>query len=182
MSRPVKHHSNGIYVGESLDLAQQISNLRVLGETRLLRNQMIGGGLAVLAGSLWCWLAWGGPGQLPALFLVGTGAVFSLVVAFGRAHIRRAAAATRGGRREPATILLQPGVDDAEREALHGELRPASPHARRWHMQFGRTNGWRPGEGELQVEAVYLSDVAWPVLLIHPDGLLIPAGRPRPVA
>jgi len=169
-----------MYVGETLTLQQQIANLRVLGDGQLLRNTTIGSGLVSLAGFAWFLIADHQTGEVFALFFALCGVLVCVVMAFGRPRFREAAAATHKGRREAASIVLQPGVDDDRRETgLQGVLRPASPHLPRWKMAFVKADGWTPPEGELQVEAVYLSDLAWPALLLHRDGLLVPLARPR---
>ncbi len=182
MPKPAQRHSSGIYVGQTLTLQQQIANLRVLGDGHLLRNTTIGSALMSLAGFAWFVIADHQTEEVFALFFALCGALVCAVMTFGRPRFREAAAATHKGRREAASIVLLPGVDDDEHEkSLQGVLRPASPHLPRWKMVFVKADGWTPPEGELQVEAVYLSDLAWPALLLHPDGLLVPLGKPRRV-
>lgn len=41
--------------------------------------------------------------------------------------------------------------------------------------------GWTPQAGTLQVQATYLSDITWPVLLRCPQGLLWPGSKPVPL-
>lgn len=182
MHEPAKQHSSGMHIGETLTLQRQIANLRTLGDGNLVRNTTIGSGVAAAAGFVWFAHAGSQTEEVFALFVALVGLLVCASMAFARPRFREAAAATRKGRREPATITLHPGLDDHDRVGgLHGVLRPASPHLPRWKMAFVKADGWKPPEGELQVEAVYLSDLAWPALLLHPDGLLVPSGKPRRV-
>ena len=180
MAKRAHQHSSGMYVGETLSLQQQITNLRVLGDGALVRNTAIGGGLLAVAGLAGFWFADGQTAKVFALFFGGCGAMVLLAFVLAAPGFRHAAAGTHKGRRAPARIVLQPGLDDDEREGgLHGVLHPLAAHQPAWRMAFVKADGWTPGEGELQVEAVYLSGIEWPVLLLHPDGLLVPRGKPR---
>ncbi len=178
MSESARQDPSGLYLGDSLTREQQIANLRVLGEGGLIRGTIIGSALLAVAGFSFFAYADGDTGRVAGLFAGLCGVLLCLVAALGRPELRRAAAATRRGRREPASIELFPDPEDADAGTRRGELRPLSRHAPRWQMTFARTDGWTPPEGELPVEAVYLSDVAWPVLLLHRDGLLVPRSRP----
>lgn len=169
-------------MGETLTLEQQIANLRLLGEGATIRNGSIGSAVTMLAGLLWFFLAGGQTAKVLALFVAGCAALALLAYRMGAPGLRHAAAATRRGRRVPARIVLLPGIDQDDRTGdLRGTLRPDDAHHPAWQMQV-RPQGWRPPEGLLQVEAVYLGDIAWPVLLVHPDGVLVPQGRPQRAA
>ena len=182
VTSPAKRHSSGMFVGDALTLQQQVANLRILGDGNLVRNMRIGSALIALAGLAWFWFSDHDTEKVLALFFGGCGALVCLAISWGGPGFRHAAAATHKGRREPATIVLHPGLDDDAREGtMQGVLHPQSAHAHAWRMDFAKTFGWHPPEGLLQVEAVYLSDIAWPVLLVHPDGLLVPRGKPRRV-
>ena len=182
MAKPATLSSNGLYVGDVLTLPQQIQNLRAMGEGNLFRYIVIGCAIGLVAGLAWFFFEPKQTGRVLALFAAGVSGTLGVVSFRFGPHVRNAAAATRKGRREPATIVLAPDIDDDEREAaLHGVLCPRSSHLGRWHIRFGKTFGWKPPEGELQVEAVYLADIPWPVLLVHPDGLLMPNAKPEPV-
>ncbi len=180
MTPPAKQHASGMYVGKTLTLQQQVANLRMLGGGNLTRHMVIGSGLATLAGMAWFRSTESETQEVFAMFVTACCALVFLALAWGGPRFRQAAAGTHKGRRLPATIVLEPGMDDEEREGeLHGILCPASPHLPRWRMSFARADGWKPPEGELHIEAVYLSDIDWPVLVLHPDGLLVPRGKPR---
>lgn len=182
MNPPAKQHASGMYVGEALTLEQQVANLRILGDGNLVRNMRIGSALVAIAGLAWFWFSDYETEKVFALFFGGCGALIFLAISWGGPGFRHAAAATHKGRRLPATIVLEPGMDDEERQGgMHGILCPASPHLPRWRMSFVKADGWQPPEGELHVEAAYLSDIDWPVLVLHSDGLLVPRGKPRRV-
>ena len=80
-----------------------------------------------------------------------------------------------------SNVFVQVFQFDIEDGGLHGILHPLAAHQPAWRMAFVKADGWTPAEGELRVEAVYLSGIPWPVLLLHPDGLLVPRGKPRRV-
>ena len=172
-------HASGMHVGPVLTLQQQVHNLRLLGEGGLLRTLGVGAALAAVGGLVAFPFAPGQSSKVVALFIAGCGALVGLGALANGPGMRHAAAATRKGRSEPATIVLHPGVDDEARESgLSGVLCPASPHAPRWRMHFAKADGWSPPEGTLHVQAALLIDLPWPVLLVHPDVLLVPLGKP----
>ena len=169
-----------MYVGKTLTLQEQIANLRVLGDGGLTRKMAIFGALGAIACGIWFRFAGHTTEEVFALFFGVCSLATCAIGVLAGPHFRNAAAATHRGRREPAVIALHPGPDDEAREgSLHGVLRPASRHAPKWRMDFVRADGWTPAAGDLQVEAVYLSGIPWPVLLVHPDGLLVPDRRPK---
>ena len=171
-----------MYVGATLTLQEQIVNLRALGDGGLTRKMSVFGALGAIFCGVWFHLAGHTTEEVFALFFGLCSLAVCTIGALAGPHFRNAAAATHKSRRERAVIQLHPGLDDEAREgSLHGVLRPAAPHAPKWKMDFVRADGWTPATGDLHVEAVYLSDVAWPVLLVHADGLLVPNRRPRRV-
>ena len=114
------------------------------------------------------------------LFVAGCSSLVALATVFGIGHVRNAASATRKGRREPAMLVLQHDPGDDE-DPPRGVLTPASRHAHAWDMALVQCRGWRPTPGPMQVDAIYLSGIAWPVLLVHADGILWPRAQPRPL-
>ena len=166
-----------------MSLQEQIDELRLIGESRAAA--LLAPGSALFAAAGFAAAAWTDSQNLRVLCLfVGCcGSLIAFAAGFGIGHVRNAAAATRKGRREPATLSLRlGGGDDDDEEQPSGVLAPASRHARAWDMHLVKCRGWRPPAGMLQVEAVYLSGIPWPVLLVHPDGILWPRARPRPAS
>lgn len=168
-----------MHVGPVLTLQQQVDNLRVLGEGSTLRLLLMASALATAGGLAGFFLAHGQTWKVLALFAAGCGTLIGLAAVAAGPSLRHAAQATRKGRREPATITFLPALDDDAREGgVSGVLCPAASHAPRWRMHFTKADGWTPPAGPAPVQAVYLSGIAWPVLLVHEDGLLVPRGRP----
>jgi len=91
--------------------------------------------------------------------------------------VHNAATATSKGRREPAPLVLRHGESDEDGDHPRGLHSPAARHAQACGIHFVNNRGWKPGVGAIQVEAVYLSDIAWPVLMVYPDGILWPPGE-----
>ena len=164
----------------AMTLQEQVDELRLIGESRAATLLApCGIALAIAGFSAAAWVD-NQNLRVLCLFVAGCSSLVALATAFGIGHVRDAASATRKGRREPAVLVLQhnPGDDD---EPPRGVLTPASRHALAWEMALVQGRGWRPTAGPMQVDAVYLSGIAWPVLLVHPDGILWPRARPRPV-
>lgn len=159
-----------------MTLRQQIDELRLIGESRAAALLAPCSALFAIAG--FAAAAWvdGQNLRVLCLFVGGCGTLIALAAGFGIGHVRNAASATRKGRREPASLVLDQADDD---DGLRGVLTPASRHAQAWNMHFVKCRGWSPPVGLSQVEAVYLSGIAWPVLLVHPDGILWPISKPR---
>jgi hypothetical protein len=120
-------------------------------------------------------------GRVLCLFVAGCSGLVALAAALSAKHLRNAAAATRKGRREPAILHLEPYEDDDERR-FRGRLELASHGARTWQLDLAPAAGWKPTLGAMQVQAVFLSDIAWPVLVLCGDqGLLWPNHAPKPI-
>ena len=68
-----------------------------------------------------------------------------------------------------------------DNEHWQGRLAPHARHERAWTIHFAKPMGWTPQAGTLQVQATYLSDITWPVLLRCPQGLLWPGSKPVPL-
>lgn len=165
----------------TMSLQSQIDELRLVGESRTVALLAPCSALLAIAG--FAAAAWADSQNLRVLclFVAGCGSLVALAAFFGIQHVRNAASATRKGRREPATLVLSGDMGD-QSESLRGVLTPSSRHAHAWEMQFAKCRGWAPSAGVLQVEAVYLSGIAWPVLLVHENGLLMPHAKPRSTA
>lgn len=154
----------------------QIAELRRIGDSRAV-VLMAPVAALVAVGCLGA-LAWVAQ-ELPRVLLMFVGGCAVLVALAGLVtpHARWAAAGTRRGRREPAMLVLATHDEDSTTHA-RGVLVPEAAHARAWHMDLVALR-WRPPAGAVPVQAVYLSDVRWPVLLLHADGLMWPRAKPR---
>lgn len=159
----------------------QIDQLRRMGDSRVVMLLLPASVIAGIAGSLLAMWADREPMRVVGLFVAGLGVMFAFGLRGSMRHLRNAATGTRKGRRELATLMLHPNSDDGGPD--HHPLcvlTPLSGPGGAWSMQLVPGDGWRPPAGAMQVEAVYLSDIAWPVLMIHPDGILWPQRQPRP--
>ncbi|MCC7247137.1 MAG: hypothetical protein IT473_00775 [Lysobacter sp.] len=101
-------------------------------------------------------------------------AVFAAWTSAG--HLRNAAAGTQRGRREPATLTLR--KDEENDVVCLGSLTMAHS-ARRWRLVLASAPGQSPEPGTYEAQAVFLSDIDWPVLVYCGDTLLWPRQTPR---
>ena len=163
----------------TMTLQEQIDELRLIGESRAVTLLAPGGIALAIAG--FSSAAWVDNQNLRVLclFVAACSSLVALGSVFGIGHVRNAALATRKGRREPAMLVLH--YDPHDDEPPRGVLTPTSRHAHAWDMVLVQCRGWRPPPGAMQVDAIYLSGIAWPVLLVHADGILWPRARPRPL-
>lgn len=102
-------------------------------------------------------------------------AVFAAWTSAG--HLRNAAAGTRRGRREPAMLTIRKDEDDDA--VCLGSLTMAQG-ARHWRLVLVAAPGHSPEPGTYETQAVFLSDIDWPVLVYCGDTLLWPRQTPRP--
>lgn len=168
-----------MHKGERLSLQQQTENLRLLGESRALAWMApVGAVVGALALLGFWWTDSQNVGVL-CLFVGGCAWLIALAAGLGARHIRNAAAGTHKGRRVHGRVSLLAGEDGETSRQFHGTLVLEGPRASTWDIVFAPASGWQPQEGALEVQAVFLSDIAWPVLVLCPHGLLWPHSTPR---
>lgn len=168
-----------VHTGKQLSLQQQIDNLRTLGESTTMRLLLPGAVLLAAAALFAFYQSDSETWRVLCLFVAGCSGLVALAAALSAKHLRNAASATRKGRREPATLHLEPYEDDDERR-FRGRLELTSSGGRVWQLDLAPAAGWKPKVGAMQVQAVFLSDISWPVLLLCGDqGLLWPNHDPR---
>jgi hypothetical protein len=63
-------------------------------------------------------------------------------------------------------------------DVVHYHARVRSERGEVWTFEF-MPLGWTPAAGEFEAELRYLPDVAWPVLLVIPAGLVYPRADPE---
>ncbi len=172
-----------MHSGETLALQQQIANLRLVGESGMLRMLLpvsaVTGLVALVAFCRADSQNWG----VIYLFVACCSGMVALAAWLAAGHARTAAIATGKGRREHALLHLHDNADADDIRQFHGRLESLSGGARAWELDFAPANGWKPQPRVMQVEAVFLSDIAWPVLVLCGEqGLLWPRSQPRRVA
>lgn len=115
--------------------------------------------------------------QVLCLFVAGCSGIVVIAAWTSADHLRNAAAGTRRGRREPATLTLRKDEDD---DAVCLGSLTTMHSARRWRLVLAAAPGHSPEPGTYEVQAVFLSDIDWPVLVYCGDTLLWPRQTPRP--
>lgn len=158
--------------GDDLGVARQADNLRLLGASRTIRVMVPVAVVLAVVGIAGFNLARSETLRVLWLFLAGCSGLIALGSAVGVRHIRNAANALERGR------TLELVLDN---EHWQGRLAPHARHERAWTIHFAKPIGWTPQAGTLQVQATYLSDITWPVLLRCPQGLLWPGSKPVPL-
>lgn len=92
-------------------------------------------------------------------------------------HIRRAAQALDApDAREDVSVQID--VEEDSESATYWAI--VQPGAARWKIDFV-AQGWKPAAGLVEVEARYIDGTAWPVLLIAPQGIMLPRSTPKPL-
>ncbi|GAB7079311.1 hypothetical protein [Megalodesulfovibrio paquesii] len=90
-------------------------------------------------------------------------------------HLRNAARGAREGERQPGEAALRPNPDSESGEFL-AEVIEASGQG--WTFAF-IPQGWKPRAERVPVSVVRLPDVTWPVLVIGPEGVMLPRNAPE---
>ncbi len=161
-------------VDQDLSLEQQIAYLRRFGEAWPLTA--VAGVCAVLAMASVYAFTWSDHERLNVLllFVAGVSGLLAIAISTQLPGLKRAARATRTGRRLESSIKLTVDRSDSENVAITGEIRQGRTT---WKLHFGRPLGWNPQSGEWPCELIMLSDEAVPALVQLPQGLLLPTGR-----
>lgn len=110
------------------------------------------------------------------LFVAGCSGIVVFAAWTSAGHLRNAAAGTRRGRRESATLTIRQDEDDDT--VCQGTL-TLTQGARRWRLALVAAPGRSLDPGTYEAHAVFLSDIDWPVLVYCGDTLLWPRQTPR---
>lgn len=116
------------------------------------------------------------PLRVLLLFVAGVSAMLTFAIAAELPGLRRAARATRTGRRVKASIRLVVDRSDRESPVISGQARDGMAV---WELQFGKPIGWEPDEGDWACELVWLSDQPTPALVDLEHGVLVPRRASR---
>ncbi len=105
------------------------------------------------------------------LFFAGSGAMITFALVFTAPQLKRAARATRTGRRYPCNIDLR--IDDSgpDDPVLTGSFQEGCAT---WCLKFSKPVGWAPESGTQHCEIVFLSGEKTPALGQLEHGILIP--------
>lgn len=161
---PVKH-------GRELSLHEQIELLRRFGETWPLARAAVACALLAAACVYVFTVSGNETLKVLVLFAGGVSALLALAMAAQRSGFRRAARATRTGRRIHGVLHLVVDRSDSESVVITGEMRDGPAL---WTLHFGRPLGWTPQSGDWPCKLVMLSDEKVPALVELDQGLLIP--------
>ena len=167
----------------SLSLAEQIEQVRRIGESRMPPLIIVGCAVACVLGFLlFNWIDNKTPDfftlLVAALFLSTLCGIVSLAVLANYPRFRRVARATRSGRRVRGHIQITVDRSDEENARIRGCMKEGGAV---WDLQFTRPLGWEPRSGEWPCELVFLADVRLPVMVQLADGLLFTSDRTQRV-
>lgn len=167
----------------SLSLAEQIKEVRRIGESRMPPLIVVGCGVVCVLGFvLYSWVDDKTPGffalLVAALFLGTVCGIVSLAILADFPRFRQIARATRRGRRVRGHIQLTVDRSDPENAPIRGCMLEGGAV---WDLEFTRPLGWEPRSGEWPCELVFLADVRMPVMVQLADGLFFTSDRTQRV-
>lgn len=108
------------------------------------------------------------------LFLAGSCGLIAVAILAQSSQLKRAARATRTGRRIHGVLHLTVDRSDSENLLIEGYLRQGSTT---WRLHFNRPFGWMPQSGDWPCELVMLAGEAIPSLVELDQGLLLPTRK-----
>lgn len=114
-------------------------------------------------------------GQPPYFMVAMLSVALGTAAWFGAPHLRNAAKGWRSGWSSEAEAEIEPVADSDSPERY--QVRVMDGYTR-WTFEF-IASGWEPPLGRVAVTVFRISEVAWPVLLVTPNGLLVPRCSPR---
>lgn len=161
-----------------LNLNQQIDYLRRYGETWSLTT-VAGVCIAVAVAAICIFIV--SNHEQPkvfSLFVAGVSGLIAFAILTQVSNLKRAARATRTGRRVPGILHLTIDRSDSENFVLTGEVSEGSTV---WKLYFGRPLGWTPQSGEWACEMITLADDPFPTLVELKQGLLFTTRRSHKV-
>lgn len=159
-------------------LREQEDQLRKIAESRAFKGLVPGSAAVMVAAMATFWSIDNQTLRVVCLFLAACSAI-ALVAAWASAgHLRNAAAGTRRGRREPATLTLR---KDEDSDAICLGRLKMTHNPRCWRLVLATAPGQpSPESGTYEAQAVFLIDLDWPVLVYCGDILLWPLQTPKP--
>jgi hypothetical protein len=91
-------------------------------------------------------------------------------------HLIWAAKAWRVGHSASGSLDLSVKSDD-DGATYIGMVRDAEHKT--WLMQFCKPHGWEPQTGKEPAKLYYITEARWPVLIVAPQGILVPRSEPK---
>lgn len=156
---------------KKLSLDEQVRLLQKFGNPDFMRN-------CALVLALICCACFGLAYYTRELFFAMLGLMF-MFIGFSSRRLGRnaiwAAKAWRVGNATSGEVDIAVKTDD-ESTSYTGLVRDTQH--RTWQMQFGKPP-WDPAPGKISVKLYYIQEAPWPVLIVAPAGLLVPARDPQ---
>lgn len=112
------------------------------------------------------------------LFVAGVCGLLAFAILTHLPQLKRAARATRTGRRVQGILHLTVDRSDSENIMIVGSLQEGSAT---WQLHFGKPMGWAPQSGEWPCHLVMLADDPIPALVELNQGLLFPTSKSHKV-
>lgn len=155
-------------------LKQQIHYVRQFGESWPLRNVAIFCAL-VSVGAIYAFnIAHQEQLKVLFLFIAGVCGLLAFAILTHLPQLKRAARATRTGRRVQGILHLKVDCSDSENIVIEGSMQEGSTT---WKLHFGKPLGWTPQSGEWPCHLVMLADEPVPALVELNQGLLFPTRK-----
>lgn len=159
------------------DLRRQEDLLRGIAESRVFAGLLPVSAAMAVAAMLAFWWVDSQNLRVLCLFVAGCSGLVVIAAWTSAGHLRNAAAGTRRGRREPASLTLR--KDEDNDTICSGHLAMARG-SRRWRLVLATAPRQSlPEPGTYEAQAVFLSDIDWPVLVYCGDILLWPRQTPQ---
>ena len=152
-------------------LQQQIHYVRQFGESWPLKNAAIVCALVSIGAIFAFNIASHEQLKVLLLFVAGVCGLLAFAILTHLPQLKRAARATRTGRRVQGTIHLTVDRSDSENVLIEGSMQEGSAT---WKLHFGKPLGWTPQSGDWPCHLVMLADEPVPALVELSQGLLFP--------
>lgn len=160
------------------NLKQQIHYVRQFGESWPLKNAAIVFAL-ISVGAIYAFnVASHEQLKVFLLFVAGVCGLLTFAILSHLPQLRRAARATRTGRRVQGVLHLTVDSSDSENIVIAGSMQEGSAT---WKLHFGKPLGWTPQSGEWPCHLVMLADEPIPALVELDQGLLFPTRKSHKV-
>jgi hypothetical protein len=161
---------------QDLSLNQQIEYVRRFGEAWPLGTVAAACTLICVAAFYAFVVASHQQLKVVLLFVAGVSGLLVFAILSQLPRLKRAARATRMGRRTQAVLNLTVDQSDSESLVISGEVVVGSTV---WQLHFGRPLGWVPASGEWPCAVVMLDGEPLPALVELSQGLLFPTPKSR---
>lgn len=159
---------------QDLTLKEQIRHLRRLGEDLPLTKVAVICAATGAACIFAFFLSTHETLNVFLLFFAGFFVLTAFAISTQLPQLKRAARATRSGRRIQGVLHLTVNRSDSENLLIEGDIRQGPTT---WKLHFSRPFGWTPQSGDWPCELVMLADDAIPALVELDQGLLFPTRK-----